>query len=151
MKQGKLAIGVVAFSFLAFGFTSISNTAVTIPSISKTVNQTEKGTSQIIGKTAVITFSQFQVEETFVSESVLHWKIKNENGSYNESDEQISFKRLNDHQFFINWIEKTGLTVSQIIDAQNGTVTSFVSNKDEKSDRGQRSANFLQGKLEFKK
>jgi hypothetical protein len=150
MKQGKLALGIAAFSFLAFGFSSISNNAGT-PSSLKTVSQTEKGLSQIIGKTAVITFAQFQVEETFVSESVLHWRIKNENGSYSESDEQISFKKLNDHQFFINWIEKTGLTVSQIIDAQNNTVTSFVSNKDEKSERGQRSANFLQGKLEFKK
>lgn len=119
--------------------------------IENTRTKTAAAPIEIIGKTGVFTFQQFQVEETFVSETKLHWKIKNTDGTFTQEDEDISFKRLNDNQFFINWIEKTGLTVSQVIDAKKGTVTSFVSRNDTTSDRGQRAANFLEGKFEIKK
>jgi hypothetical protein len=106
---------------------------------------------EIIGKTGTIAFPEFKVDETFVSDSILHWKIIDEKGQVIEGDEKVSFKRLNDHQFFVNWIEKTGLTVSQVLDIKNKTATAFVSREDKKSDRGQRSANFFEGSFEIKK
>lgn len=105
----------------------------------------------IIGKTATISFSQFKVEETFVSDTVLHWKIVDEKGVVTEGDEQVSFKKINDNQFFVNWIEKSGLTVSQVLDPENGTVVAYISRSDANSDRGQRAANFLEGTFKFNK
>jgi hypothetical protein len=104
----------------------------------------------IIGKTATITFPAFQVDETFVSDTVLHWKIVGEKGAITEGDEKVSFKKINDHQFFINWIEKTGLTVSQVVDPTKETVVSFISREDSQSASGKRAANFLEGTFKIK-
>jgi hypothetical protein len=105
----------------------------------------------IIGKTATLAFPNgFKVDETFVSDTTLHWKLTNEKGEVIEEDEKVSFKKINDNQYFINWIEKSGLTVSQIVDPKNETVVSFISTADEKSERGKRSANFLEGTFKIK-
>ncbi|RZK40028.1 MAG: hypothetical protein EOO90_16620 [Pedobacter sp.] len=112
---------------------------------SEATSAKEKETSELIGKAGLVTFPQFKVSERFVSDSVLHWQIVDEKGTVTEADEKISFKKLNDHQFFVSWIEKTGLTVSQVLDVKNQIATAFVSRDDEKSERGQRSANFLEG------
>ncbi|UMY65121.1 MULTISPECIES: MoaF N-terminal domain-containing protein [unclassified Flavobacterium] len=115
------------------------------------MQQTGTASNEIIGKTITITFPQFAVEETFVSDSRLHWKIVDDKGNVTEADETISYKKLYGNQFFVNWIEKSGLTVSQVLDLVNQTATAFVSRADEKSTRGQRSANFFQGTAVIKK
>lgn len=121
-----------------------SNEKVTEGEVSKDVSY------EIVGKTSIITFPEFSVEETFVSDSILHWRIVDEKGTVTEEDEKISYRKINNNQFFVNWIEKSGLTVSQVIDPKNGTATAFVSRADEKSERGQRASNFFQGTFEFK-
>ncbi|MBB6130827.1 MoaF-related domain-containing protein [Mucilaginibacter lappiensis] len=115
-----------------------------------TVAASHENSINIIGKTGTVTFPQFSVDETFVSDTTLHWKIVDEKGGVTEGDEKVSFKKINDNQYFVNWIEKTGLTVSQILDSNKGTATAFVSRADEKSDRGKRSANFLEGSFKLK-
>lgn len=112
---------------------------------SKATQKTAEEPIEIIGKSATLVFPQFKVIETFLSDSTLHWQFFPNNGNVTESDEHISYKKINDHQFFINWIEKTGLTVSQILDAKNGTAVSYVSRSDEKSERGKRSASLIEG------
>lgn len=139
MKKILVIIPVLSIAVLT-AFTTVNN------SISK-----QNPADEIIGKTGVITFPEFSVEETFVSSTELHWKIVDEKGNVIEENEKISYKKINDHQFFVNWIEKTGLTVSQVLDVKNGTATAFVSRADEKSERGQRSANFFQGTFKLKK
>jgi len=67
---------------------------------------------EIIGKKGFIVFpAGIKVEEDFLSDSTLHWKFIDNNGA-REGDEHITYKKLNNNLFFINWIEKTGLTVS---------------------------------------
>lgn len=101
---------------------------------------------EIIGKTGFITFpGGIKIEENFLSDTTLHWKYTDTAGTVTEEDEHISYKKLNDAQYFINWIEKSGLTVSQVLDVKKGTTTAFTSHHDEKSDRGQRSSLFLEG------
>lgn len=143
MKKSKIIIGALLGAAL---LQACNNT----PKSEKTADA-EVSSTEIIGKVGEISFPEFKVEETFVSDSVLHWKIRGDKDSITESNEKISYKKLNDNLFFISWIEKTGLTVSQVLDTKNGTATAFVSRHDEKSDRGQRSSNFFQGKLELKK
>jgi hypothetical protein len=106
--------------------------------------------TDIFGTTVTITFPEFSVDETFVSDSLLHWKIQLPDGSLSEEDEKISYKKLNEDLHFVSWIEKTGLTVSQVLDTKNGTATAFVSHHDDNSERGQRSSNFFQGTLLLK-
>jgi len=131
-------------------FVAVCNNRVSAKTekIQQTVKSADT-TVEIVGKSGTVTFPQFQVVETFISDSVLHWKLKNEKGEIMEEDEKISYKKLNDHQFFLNWIEKSGLTVSQVLDVQNGTATAFVSRPDDKSDRGHRSSMFLKGSFKL--
>lgn len=106
---------------------------------------------EIIGKSATIVLPQFKVEETFTSDTTLHWKTFNDAGVIGEEDEKIGYKKIGDSLFFLNWIEKTGLTVSQVLDFKKGTVVVYVSHADENSERGKRSANFLEGTAQLNK
>jgi len=148
----KTIIAISCFTFAAFCLGACNGNKTTGSKTDSSVTKTAAAPAviEIIGKTGTISFPQFKVDETFISDSTLHWKIVDEKGMITEADEKIKYKKINDHQFFVNWIEKTGLAVSQILDPKNGTATAFVSRADEKSDRGGRSANFFEGSFKVK-
>jgi hypothetical protein len=79
----------------------------------------------------------------------LHWKTTDDKGVVTSADEFIDYRELAPHLHFLNWIEKDGWTVSQIIDTQAGTVIAFWSFSDDTSERGKRSSKFIEGKFEF--
>ena len=103
----------------------------------------------IIGRKALIHFPEMSAEVEYTSDSTLHWKTTDKKGVVNQGDEKMNYKRLNDNLHFLNWIEKDGFTVSQIIDSKDGTVKAFWSFADEKSPRGKRSSIFVDGKFEL--
>lgn len=105
----------------------------------------------LIGKKGKITFPEMKAEVNYSSDSTLHWKTTDNKGIVAEGDEQISYQMLSDNLHFLNWIEKDGWTVSQIIDTKNGTVKAFWSFNDEKSERGKRSSMFVDAKFELVK
>jgi len=139
------ATAVAAMLLIAACNTSNADNAVPAP------KDTVAAPVKIIGKTGYINFpGGIKVEENFTSDSTLHWKFTDPAGKITEADERVTSKKINDSVYFINWIEKTGLTVSQILDINKKTATAFTSHFDEKSDRGQRSSLFLEGSLEVK-
>lgn len=105
-------------------------------------------TETLVGKTAKITYPDFSAEVQYLNDSTLHWKAVDKTGKTNEGTEHISYRQLNTHLYFLNWIEKDGLTVSQVINTKDGEVDAFLSYKDDKSAAG-RAAQFLKGKFEF--
>jgi hypothetical protein len=105
----------------------------------------------LIGKKGVITFPEMKGEVNYTSDTALHWKTTDNKGIVLEGDEKISYQKLTENLHFLNWIEKDGWTVSQIIDTKNGTVKAFWSFNDDKSDRGKRSSMFVDAKFEFEK
>lgn len=105
----------------------------------------------LIGKKGKITFPEMKADVTYSSDSTLHWKTTDNKGIVAEGDEKISYQKLSDQLHFLNWIEKDGWTVSQIIDTKNGTVKAFWSFNDDKSERGKRSSMFVDAKFEFVK
>jgi len=86
-----------------------------------------------------------------VSENQLHWKTTIAEGVVSEGTETMHYKKIGDHLFFINWIERDGLTVSQVIDTQKESVDAFLSYADETSSQGKRSASFIQGTFQLMK
>lgn len=128
-------------------FTSCNNT----PEKDKTTtNPVDKPSIEIIGKQAILTYPDFTAEVSYLTDSTLHWKSKNGEGKVAEGHEKVSYKRLNKTQFFLNWIEQDGVTVSQVIDPEQKKATSYVSFPDENSKRGNRTAMFIEGVFEFK-
>ena len=115
-----------------------------------TKDTSDKTAVEIIGKQAVLTYPDFTAEVSYLSDTTLHWKSVNSQGKAAEGDEKISYKKLNESLFFLNWIEEDGLTVSQVIDLKQKKVTSYVSFAEENSNRGKRAAIFLEGTFEFK-
>lgn len=103
----------------------------------------------LIGKSGKITFPEMTAEVKYTNDSTLHWKTTDSKGIIAEGDENIDYQKLTDNLHFLNWIEKDGWTVSQIIDTKKGTVKAYWSFADEKSLRGKRTSLFVDGKFEF--
>jgi hypothetical protein len=61
--------------------------------------------------------------------------VRDKNGNITQGHERLSYLQLSDTLHFLNWIEKTGFTVSQLIDTENGTVKAFWSYADDQSER----------------
>lgn len=103
----------------------------------------------LIGHKGKITFPEMTAEVYYENDSILHWKTTDTAGKTAEGDEKMHYQKLTDNLHFLNWIEKDGFTVSQLIDTQNGTVKAFWSFHDPKSDKARRSSLFVDGKFEF--
>lgn len=103
----------------------------------------------LIGKSGKITFPEMTAEVKYLNDSTLHWKTTNSEGIVAEGDEKMDYEKLTDNLHFLNWIEKDGWTVSQIIDTKERTVKAYWSFADEKSIRGKRTSMFVDGKFEF--
>ena len=104
----------------------------------------------LIGKKAKIIYPKFIAVAEYLTDSTLHWKTTdNKTGTVATGDEKMVYRPLGNGLFFLNWIEQDGLTVSQVIDLNQMTVTGFGSWHDEESERGRRSGGLLEGSLEF--
>lgn len=122
----------------------------------KLVQASEKITADfsLIGKTAIVTYPDLKVEVKYVSETTLHWKTISEKGKAvtgQEEDETIIYKKMTDNLYFLNWIEKDGFTISQILDTKNNVANTYLSYSDPTSKRGKRAGTFSEGKIEFLK
>ncbi|SFC37106.1 hypothetical protein SAMN05421780_10512 [Flexibacter flexilis DSM 6793] len=124
-------------------------TSTASTSVSDSVGQGED--YRLVGKNAVLEYPTFKAEVSYLTDSTLHWKTTSSDGKVEEGTEQVFLKKLNEHQYFLNWIEETGFTVSQVIDVKAGQVTAFGSFADAQSPRGQRSSVNLEGHFRFVK
>lgn len=76
---------------------------------------------------------------TYLSENKLHWDAlsKTAEGAPAHEDEPYTSYDLGDGKYMVNWIEVSGLVVSQIADFANGRVYAFMTWPDENA-RGKR-------------
>lgn len=105
----------------------------------------------LIGKKGVIEYPDAKAHVYYQTETALHWKVIHANGEEATGNETVSYKRLSDEWHFLNWIEKDGQTISQVINTKTGEVKTFWSFNDENSDRGGRSSIFPEGSFSFEK
>ncbi len=144
----KIVIAAVGLLFFVSckNNTEQKDTATTTPTV-----QSTSGDYTLIGKKGLLVYPDFKAEVSYLSDSTLHWKTTTPEGLVNEGDETVFLKKLNDHQYFLNWIEQDGLSISQVIDLKAKTVTAFGTFADEKSSRGKRSGMNMEGTFEFVK
>lgn len=103
----------------------------------------------LIGKRGQITFPEVVATVDYRSEKSVKWQTVDKNGTVSEASEVIDYDRVAPHLHFLNWIEKDGWTVSQIIDTKDGTVKAYWSFNDDKSERGHRSSIFVSGSFTY--
>ncbi|WP_010252224.1 MoaF-related domain-containing protein [Myroides injenensis] len=100
----------------------------------------------LIGRKGEIQFPEMKATIEYTSETSLHWSTVGKDGKINEGDEKLSYKRLSDELYFLNWIEQDGFTVNQVINTKTGEVTAFWSYNDE---NGQRASSFVTGTFKY--
>lgn len=88
----------------------------------------------------------FQIE--FLDEHTLRWHAlaKVAEGAPSEEDEPYSVKEISEGVYFLNWIEGSGLVVSQIDDFNQGKVFAYMTWPDSNG-RGHRAFLLHQGTL----
>lgn len=102
-----------------------------------------------VGKKADVSYEtgyHFIIE--YLSENELQWKAlaKRAEGAPEVEKEPYSSYELSDGVYMINWIEESGLVVSQIADFNRGKVWAFMTWPDEKA-RGKRAQLLHKGTL----
>ncbi|NAW51562.1 hypothetical protein GNY06_09275 [Elizabethkingia argentiflava] len=136
---------IVAFSFLSLVCLTACNSSNKAEA--QNVEQNTKTENYVLlGKKAKLTYPEFEAEVHYISDRKLHWKTLTNQGKVAEGDEEVSYKQLSSTQFLINWIESSGMSVSQVVDMEKGRVTAFITYGDENSSRGKRSSNLIEGK-----
>jgi len=106
-------------------------------------------TGALLGREAVIEFPESTAQVSYSVCGHLIWRVTDKNGNVTQGNERLSYLQLSDSLHFLNWMEKTGFTVSQIIDTEIGKVKAFWSYSDEIGGRGHRASMFVDGKFRF--
>jgi hypothetical protein len=101
----------------------------------------------LLGRKAVIDFPDSRAQVQYTPQGQMRWSVVDSQGHVSEGCEQLSYLQLSDSLHFLNWIEKNGFTVSQVIDSASGTVQAFWSYADAHSDTGHRSSMFVEGRF----
>lgn len=143
MKIRNVIIGMCFLSVVCSSCSDVKKTE------NNAVVEETKENYVLIGKKAILTYPELKAEVHYIDENTLHWIQVDAEGKKTEATEKISYQKLNEHQFFLNWIEKDGFTVSQVIDLKTNKVTAYLSYADQKSHRGARSADFAEGTFEI--
>lgn len=116
---------------------------------SETMSTTKENQTQVslIGKKAVLTYPEMTAEVHYISENEIHWKTTDKEGKTADEKNPLVLKPISGTQFFVNWIENDGTTVSQVVDVEKKTVTVFLTYADE---NGKRLSQSLEGTFELK-
>lgn len=106
-------------------------------------------TGALLGREAVIEFPESTAQVSYSVRGDLIWRVTDKNGNVTQGNERLSYLQLSDSLHFLNWVEKTGFTVSQVIDTENQTVKAFWSYADGLGERSQRASMFVDGTFRF--
>ena len=97
---------------------------------------------------ATLSYPGLTANVKYLNDSTIYWKTTDEKDSVTEEINQMVMKKIDGTMFFVNWIEKDGTTVSQVIDVEKKTVEAFLTFDDAK---GKRIAQMLGGTYELDK
>lgn len=105
-------------------------------------------TGALLGRRARIEFPKSVVDVDYTVRGDINWKVTcKESDSVTRGTERAAYLMISDTLHFLNWKEKTGFSVSQVIDTEAGTVRAFWSYAESESFR--RASMFVDGRFEF--
>lgn len=105
--------------------------------------------STLLGRQAIIDFPDSHAEVRYTAQGDMFWRVQDAQGRVSEGREHLSYLQVSDSLHFLNWMEKNGFTVSQVIDTSQGTVQAFWSLADTRAGGGQRTSMFVEGRFRF--
>ena len=101
--------------------------------------------SMLLGQKALIQFPESTCHVRYSITGELHWQVTDKDGRETQGVEKIAYLQMSDSLHFLNWREKTGFNVSQIIDLEKGSVTAFWSYADDSVFNGRCASMFVTG------
>ena len=102
----------------------------------------------LIGHKATLSYPGLTANVKYLNDSTIYRETTDKKDSVAEEINRIVMKKIDGTKFFVNWIEKDGTTVSQVIDVEKKTVEAFLTFNDAK---GKRIAQMLGGTYELDK
>ncbi|MBF1410592.1 MAG: hypothetical protein HXN34_00970 [Prevotella histicola] len=102
----------------------------------------------LIGHKATLSYPGLTANVKYLNDSTIYWKTTDKKDSVAEETNRMVMKKIDGTKFFVNWIEKDGTTVSQVIDVEKKTVEAFLTFDDAK---GKHIAQMLEGTYELDK
>lgn len=102
----------------------------------------------LIGHKATLSYPGLTANVKYLNDSTIYWKTTDKKDSVAEETNRMVMKKIDGTMFFVNWIEKDGTTVSQVIDVEKKTVEAFLTFDDAK---GKHIAQMLEGTYELDK
>ena len=82
--------------------------------------------SKLLGKTFKYTYKDAVYHVQFKSASELHWKAMQGEEAGREDLETYTLQKISPTEYFIAWIEKDGLGVSQVLNLKEKRVHTFL-------------------------
>lgn len=109
-------------------------------------SQTKQMENQkLIGRKATLTYPELKAEVHYISENKIHWKTTDPEGNVAEETNELTYKKIGENLYFLNWVENDATTVSQIIDLEKNSVSAYLSYDED----GKRNALLLEGTFEL--
>lgn len=112
--------------------------------VSATTEMASVAPVNLIGKAAVITYPELKAEIQYLSENQVHWKTTDKDGKVEEETNPAFIRNITPTVIFVNWVENSGMTISQVVDTEKDSVTVYGTVTDEKA-TNKRAAMVMEG------
>lgn len=117
--------------FMVFSFLIVSSYGMTLNSITTSIKANKimteaTKTNNLIGKKIKYDYGEHGFVMSFISENKLHWKCIKGPYKGQEADETYTVEALDSNIFFISWVEKDGIVVSQVANLEKKQIKSFM-------------------------
>jgi hypothetical protein len=101
----------------------------------------------LVGKRIHLSFEGNTSTVEYLSHQHLYWFSKDSVHGEKEGRDNYTALHIEPHVFFVNWVERDGTTISQVLDLRARTCQAFITSNVYSSQKNTRSTVTLSGKI----
>lgn len=79
----------------------------------------------LVGRSAAMQYPESFAQVRYLRGGRMEWRVEDSQGRISTGTERVTYVQIDDHLHMLNWTEKTGFSVSQVIDTHKGRVRAF--------------------------
>ena len=125
---------------------SSSQTTTSVASQQDTV-MVQASDTTLVGKRIHLSFEGNTSVVEYLSHQHLYWFSKDSVHGEKEGRDNYSALHIEPHVFFVNWVERDGTTISQVLDLKARTCQAFITSNVYSAQKNTRSTVTLSGKI----
>ena len=101
----------------------------------------------LVGKRIHLSFEGNRSVVEYLSHQQLYWFSKDSVHGEKEGRDNYSVLHIEPHVFFVNWVERDGTTISQVLDLKERTCQAFITSNVYSARKDSRATAILSGKI----